>query len=160
MKIQPARSFVVLSALADRAHECRGMIGRLVYHRPGSAMFTPHSYSLALILMTLSMLCWGTWANTQKITRQWPFELYYFDYTIGLVLCSVLFGLTLGQVDPALPDSFLLNLRAASERSVWLGFAGGAVFNCAVAGYQIERLWAVRPVLGKIVLDFSKLLVR
>ena len=51
-------------------------------------MFTPQTYSTALFLMTLSMLCWGTWANTQKITRQWPFELYYFDYTLGLLVCS------------------------------------------------------------------------
>ena len=92
-------------------------------------MFTPQSYQSALLLMTLSMLCWGSWANTQKLTRQWPFELYYFDYSLGLLLCAVIFGLTLGQVHPASADSFLLNLRAASIRSLWLAFAGGAVFS-------------------------------
>jgi glucose uptake protein len=92
-------------------------------------MFTPQTYSTALILMTLSMLCWGSWANTQKIDRQWPFELYYFDYTLGLLVCSVIFGLTLGQTDPTSPQSFFLNLRAASERSLLLAFAGGAVFS-------------------------------
>ena len=71
-------------------------------------MFTPQTYSTALFLMTLSMLCWGTWANTQKVTRQWPFELYYFDYTLGLLVCSLVFGLTLGQTDSSSPDSFLL----------------------------------------------------
>jgi glucose uptake protein len=92
-------------------------------------LFTPHSYATALFLMTLSMLCWGTWANTEKLTRQWLFELFYFDYSIGLLLCSLLVALTLGRLDPASPDSFFLNLQAASPRSVWLAFAGGAVFS-------------------------------
>src|ERR1700735_4709761 len=95
-------------------------------HRKGSAVFTPQTYGLALLLMTLSMLCWGTWANTQKITRNWPFELYYFDYSIGLLVLSLCIGLTLGRIDPLSPDSFLLNLRAASPRALWLAFAGGA----------------------------------
>jgi glucose uptake protein len=92
-------------------------------------VFTPHSYSTALFLMTLSMLCWGTWANTEKLTREWLFELFYFDYSIGLALCSVIVALTLGRLDPASPDSFFLNLLAASPRSMWLAFAGGAVFS-------------------------------
>lgn len=92
-------------------------------------MFTPHSYATALLLMTLSMLCWGTWANTEKLTRQWLFELFYFDYSIGLLLCSVMVALTLGRLDPASPDSFFLNLLAASPRSVWLAFLGGAIFS-------------------------------
>jgi glucose uptake protein len=79
--------------------------------------------------MTLSMLCWGTWANTEKLTRNWLFELYYFDYSLGLLLCAVIFGLTLGQLDPSSRDSFFLNLRAASARSLWLAFAGGFVFS-------------------------------
>jgi glucose uptake protein len=95
----------------------------------GAILFIPRSYSIALLLMTLSMLCWGSWANTQKLTRQWPFELYYFDYTFGLLICSVIFGLTLGQIDPSSPASFFLNLRAASERSLWEAFAGGAIFS-------------------------------
>ena len=78
-------------------------------------MFIPHTYSIALLLMTLSMLCWGTWANTQKITRTWPFELYYFDYTVGLLVVSLIIGLTLGRIDPSAPDSFVLNLRAAGR---------------------------------------------
>jgi glucose uptake protein len=69
-------------------------------------MFTPQTYSLALFLMTLSMLCWGSWANTQKLTRGWPFERYYLDYPIGLMLCSVVFGLTLGQIDHPRPTVF------------------------------------------------------
>jgi glucose uptake protein len=80
-------------------------------------MFTPHTYSIALLLMTLSMLCWGTWANTQKITHNWPFELYYLDYTAGLLVVSLIIGLTLGRIHPLSADSFFLNLRAASPRA-------------------------------------------
>jgi glucose uptake protein len=90
-------------------------------------MFTPQTYSSALLLMTLSMLCWGTWANTQKITRNWPSELYYSDYTLGLLVVSLIIGLTLGRIHSSSPDSFFLNLQADGPRSLWLAFAGGAV---------------------------------
>jgi glucose uptake protein len=113
-------------------------------------MFTPQTYSLALFLMTLSMLCWGTWANTQKITGQWPFELYYFDYTLGLLVCSLIFGLTLGQTDPSSPQSFFMNLRAASPRSLWLAFAGGAVFSVGniliVAAISVAGMAVAFPI--------------
>jgi glucose uptake protein len=113
-------------------------------------MFTPQTYGLALFLMTLSMLCWGTWANTQKITRQWRFELYYFDYTVGLLLCSLIFGLTLGQIDPSSPQSFFMNLRAASQRSLWLAFAGGAVFSVGniliVAAISVAGMAVAFPI--------------
>jgi glucose uptake protein len=109
-------------------------------------MFTPHTYSIALLLMTLSMLCWGTWANTQKITHNWPFELYYLDYTAGLLVVSLIIGLTLGRIHSSSADRFFLNLRAASPRVVWLAFAGGAVFSVGnslwtrwhTAGYRAE----------------------
>jgi glucose uptake protein len=121
-------------------------------------MFTSHTYSIALLLMTLSML-WGTWANTQKITRNWPFELYYFDYTIGLLVLSLCIGLTLGRSDPLAPDSFVLNLRAASPRALWRAFAGGAIFSignshalaasepgCSIPWWRSR--WPVRFLLG------------
>ncbi len=113
-------------------------------------MFTPQTYGLALFLMTLSMLCWGTWANTQKITGKWPFELYYFDYTVGLLLCSLIFGLTLGQTDRSSPESFFMNLHAASQRSLWLAFAGGAVFSVGniliVAAISVAGMAVAFPI--------------
>ncbi len=125
-------------------------------------MFTPQTYSMALFLMTLSMLCWGTWANTQKITRSWPFELYYFDYTIGLLVCSVLFGLTLGRIDPSSPDSFFLNLRAASQRSLWLAFAGGAVFSVGniliVAAISVAGMAVAFPIGAGLALVLGAVL--
>jgi glucose uptake protein len=125
-------------------------------------MFTPQTYPIALFLMTLSMLCWGSWANTEKITGNWPFELYYLDYTFGLLICSVIFGLTLGQIDPSSPDSFFLNLRAASQRSLWLAFAGGAVFSVGniliVAAISIAGMAVAFPIGAGLALVLGAVL--
>ncbi len=56
-------------------------------------MYTPHTYPAALVIMLVSMLCWGSWANTQKIDKAWRFELFYWDYMWGILLCAFLFGL-------------------------------------------------------------------
>ena len=79
--------------------------------------------------MLFSMLCWGSWANTEKIDKTWRFELYYWDYMWGIVLCALLFGFTLGRTNPAAPSSFLHSLDNASLRSLAEAFAGGMIFN-------------------------------
>jgi len=125
-------------------------------------MFIPQTYSTALFLMTLSMLCWGSWANTQKLTRRWPFELYYFDYTVGLMVCSVIFGLTLGRVHPSSPESFFLNLRSASPRALWLAFAGGAVFSVGniliVAAISVAGMAVAFPIGAGLALVLGAVL--
>jgi glucose uptake protein len=92
-------------------------------------MYTPHSYPVALLMMLVSMLCWGSWANTEKIDRTRRFELYYWDYMWGIVACALLFGLTLGRTNPAAAASFFHNLDSASTRSLAEAFAGGIIFN-------------------------------
>ena len=92
-------------------------------------MYTPHSYPVALSMMLVSMLCWGSWANTEKIDRTRRFELYYWDYMWGIVVCALLFGLTLGRTNPAAAASFFHNLDSASTRSLAEAFAGGIIFN-------------------------------
>jgi len=79
--------------------------------------------------MLFSMLCWGSWANTQKIDKRWRFELFYWDYIWGLLACALLFGLTLGNKSPASSDSFFRNLEPASARSLLEAFFGGVIFN-------------------------------
>src|ERR1700679_1376752 len=95
----------------------------------GGTLFTPHTYPMALLLMMLSMLCWGSWANTQKIDATWRFELFYLDYTFGLVAASILFGLSLGRTDPSSANSFFVNLHSSSGRSILEAFLGGAIFS-------------------------------
>ena len=92
-------------------------------------MYTPHSYPVALLMMLLSMLCWGSWANTQKIDKARRFELYYWDYMWGLLACAPLFGLTMGRTNPAAPVSFFHNLDSAATRSLIEALVGGMIFN-------------------------------
>ena len=113
-------------------------------------MFIPNMYAAASLMMFLSMLCWGSWANTQKLCRGWRFELFYWDYVWGILLISLLMGFTLGRLDAASPDSFILNLSAADGRHLLLAFVGGIVFNIAnillVAAIAIAGLAVAFPI--------------
>jgi glucose uptake protein len=92
-------------------------------------MYIPHTYPVALLMMLVSMLCWGSWANTQKIDKTWRFELFYWDYMWGILGCALLFGLTMGRTNPAASVSFFNNLEHASFPSLLEAFAGGMIFN-------------------------------
>ena len=92
-------------------------------------MYIPHSYPVALVMMLVSMLCWGSWANTQKIDKSWRFELFYWDYMWGVLVCALFFGLTAGRTNAAAPASFFHNLSSASARSLLEACAGGMIFN-------------------------------
>jgi glucose uptake protein len=125
-------------------------------------LFTPHSYPTALFLMMLSMLCWGSWANTQKIDSHWRFELFYLDYTIGLFAASILFGLTFGRTDNASADSFIINLHASSSRSLLEAIAGGAIFSIGnillVAAISVAGMAVAFPVGAGLALVLGSLL--
>jgi glucose uptake protein len=61
-------------------------------------MFIVHDYALAVIFCFITMLCWGSWANTQKLAEKtWRFELFYWDYVIGILLFSIISALNAGQ---------------------------------------------------------------
>jgi len=113
-------------------------------------MFIPTLYPLALFMMVLSMICWGSWANTQKLCKNWRFELFYWDYIWGILLIAVLMGFTLGKTDVASPDSFISNLRCADGRHLLLAFLGGVVFNVGnillVAAIAIAGLAVAFPI--------------
>jgi len=100
--------------------------------------------------MLLSMLCWGSWANTQKIDKRWRFELFYWDYIWGVLACALLFGVTLGTKSPAAPDSFFRNLCAASPRSLVEAFFGGVIFNLGnlllVAAISVAGMAVAFPI--------------
>jgi glucose uptake protein len=100
--------------------------------------------------MLLSMLCWGSWANTQKIDKRWRFELFYWDYMWGVLACALLFGLTLGTKSPTSPDSFFRNLYAASPRSLVEAFFGGVIFNLGnlllVAAISVAGMAVAFPI--------------
>ncbi len=113
-------------------------------------MFIPQVYAVALAMMILTMICWGSWTNTQKLTKNWRFELFYWDYIWGILLCAVLLGLTLGRTDPASPDSFFRNLLAADAGHLTYAFLGGVVYNVAnllfVAALAIAGMAVAFPI--------------
>jgi glucose uptake protein len=94
-------------------------------------MFIVESYSLAIFFCFITMLCWGSWANTQKlVTGRWRFELFYWDYVIGILLLAVIAALTLGSSGDK-GRSFLADLQQASSSNIGSAFIGGIVFNLA-----------------------------
>ena len=65
-------------------------------------MFIVNSYILAVIFCFITMLCWGSWGNTQKLAQKsWRYELFYWDYVIGMVLAALLLGLPMGSTGDA-----------------------------------------------------------
>lgn len=94
-------------------------------------MFIVQNYTTAVLFCIITMLCWGSWANTQKLaSRTWRFELFYWDYVIGILLFSILSALTLGSTGTQ-GRSFLADLKQADASNLLSAFIGGIVFNAA-----------------------------
>lgn len=110
-----------------------------------------HDLSVAVLLCVVTMLGWGSWANTQKLAGKdrWPFELFYWDYAIGVFLFSLLFALTLGSAGSA-GVPFLENLRQASGNRLWTAISSGVLFNISnillVVGIDAAGMAVAFPV--------------
>jgi len=112
-------------------------------------MFLPETYQSALGLMILSMLCWGSWANTLKLCPRYRFQLFYWDYAIGLALAALALGLTAGSLGHSGP-TLLADLPATAPILILYAVIGGAVFNVAnlllVAAIDVAGLAVAFPV--------------
>lgn len=94
-------------------------------------MFIVQSYSLAIVFCVVTMLCWGSWGNTQKLASQtWRYEFFYWDYVLGVLLFSILSAFTLGSFG-AEGRSFLPDLVQADIFSIGSAFWGGVIFNAS-----------------------------
>lgn len=94
-------------------------------------MFIISSYALAVVFCFITMLCWGSWGNTQKLAgKTWRYELFYWDYVIGMVLFAVLLGLTMGSAGE-LGRSFIADLQQTSLTSIGWVLLGGVIFNAS-----------------------------
>ena len=92
-------------------------------------MFIVNNYLLAVVLCFVTMLCWGSWANTQKLAgKTWRYELFYWDYVIGILFFSIFLGLTLGSTGDA-GRSFIPDLKQITVGNYVSALIGGAVFN-------------------------------
>src|SRR5450432_4635583 len=112
-------------------------------------MFTPHSLEIALLMMITSAVCWGSWANTYKGVKNYRFELFYWDYAIGIFLISVVLALTMGSRGND-ANSFLNNVHSADTANIVSTLIGGAIFNLAnlllVAAIDMAGLAVAFPV--------------
>jgi len=112
-------------------------------------VFVPDSYAVALGFLVVTMLCWGSWANTVKLAPGYRFQLFYWDYVWGLLLGTVVWGLTLGSMGSS-GLGFLADVRGAGTEQIELALAGGITFNVAnlllVAAIDIAGLAVAFPV--------------
>lgn len=94
-------------------------------------MYIISSYSLAVFFCIITMLCWGSWGNTQKLAaKTWRYELFYWDYVIGIVLLSIVFGFTLGSMGEQ-GRGFTTDLAQVSSDNLWSAILGGVIFNAS-----------------------------
>ena len=113
-------------------------------------MTVVESYALAVAMCVVTMFCWGSWANTQKLaSKEWRFELFYWDYAIGVLLLALVLAFTLGSTGTA-GRSFLDDLAQADSGSLWSAFIGGVVFNLSnillVAAIDIAGMSVAFPI--------------
>ena len=94
-------------------------------------MFIVEDYSLAIVFCFITMLCWGSWGNTQKLAgKTWRYELFYWDYVTGILILSLIFAFTLGSMG-AHGRPFLEDLAQAESGNLLSAFVGGVIFNAA-----------------------------
>ena len=94
-------------------------------------MFIVGSYSLAVLFCIITMLCWGSWGNTQKLAaKSWRYELFYWDYVIGMVLFALLIAFTMGSFG-AEGRPFLKDLAQADCAALGSIILGGVIFNAS-----------------------------
>ena len=112
-------------------------------------MFTPQSLTVALLMMITSAICWGSWANTYKGVKNYRFELFYWDYAIGIFLISLILALTMGSAGHD-ASSFLNNVQSGDPLNIVSTLVGGGIFNLAnlllVAAIDMAGLAVAFPV--------------
>ena len=105
-------------------------------------MFIVYSYSLAVFFCVITMLCWGSWGNTQKLAgKTWRYELFYWDYVIGILLFSLLSAaISIAGLSVAFPVGIglalvlgvLINYIGAAKGDPVLLFCGVALVTLAI----------------------------
>jgi glucose uptake protein len=112
-------------------------------------MFVPSTFAVALLMTILSTICWGSFANTFKGTRNYRFELYYWDYGLGIFLIALVLAFTMGSYAGG-PTAFLANVHSADDLNLLYAALGGFIFNIAnvllIAGIEIVGLAIAFPI--------------
>ena len=113
-------------------------------------MIVIQSYFVAVLLCVITMLCWGSWANTQKLaSKKWAFQLFYWDYSLGVLILSLILAFTMGSSGEE-GRSFLSDLAQADGKALGSALLGGVVFNIAniliVVAINIAGLAVAFPI--------------
>ncbi len=112
-------------------------------------MFVPHAFTVALIMMVASAVCWGSWANTYKGVKNYRFELFYWDYAIGIFVMSLILAFTMGSSGND-SSSFLANVHSADNWNIASTMFAGVIFNLAnlllVAAIDMAGLAIAFPI--------------
>lgn len=114
-------------------------------------MFIVHSYAFAIFMCIITMICWGSWANTTKLVdnKKWPFQLFYWDYAIGILLFSLVFAFTLGSSGTE-GRPFITDLMQADLKSIGSALLGGIIFNLSnillVAAIDLAGMAVAFPI--------------
>ncbi len=113
-------------------------------------MLVVSSYALAVFLCFVTMLCWGSWANTQKLAeKQWRFQLYYWDYALGVLLLALILAVTLGSMGSE-GRGFAADLAQATKSALGSALLGGIIFNLSnillVAAIDIAGMAVAFPI--------------
>jgi len=112
-------------------------------------MFVPSTFGVALLMTILSTVCWGSFANTFKGTKNYRFELYYWDYGLGIFLIALVLAFTMGSYRGG-PTAFVANVHSADYLNLGYAALGGFIFNIAnvllIAGIEIVGLSVAFPI--------------
>jgi glucose uptake protein len=118
-------------------------------------MFVPTTFAAALLMTVISTVCWGSFANTYKLTRNYRFELYYWDYALGIFGMALVLALTMGS-SAQTAAKFMINLGQATPANLWYAALAGFIFNIAnvllLAGIEIAGLAVAFPLAIGIAL--------
>jgi|HubBroStandDraft_1064217.scaffolds.fasta_scaffold109402_2 glucose uptake protein len=124
-------------------------------------MILPATTLASLLLLLLTLFCWGSWANTQKLVYKWRFELFYYDFAVGVALCMLIAVYTFGSANPqelTVSD----NMMIAGYRKIAYSMATGLVINLAnimlVAAISVSGLAVSFPIafgVGLIVMSLT-----
>ncbi len=113
-------------------------------------MFIVESYGIAVAMCFVTMLCWGSWANTQKLaTKEWRFQLFYWDYSLGVLVFALIMAFTMGSTGSS-GRSFMSDMTQAESDALLSAFVGGIIFNLAnlllVAAIDIAGMAVAFPI--------------
>ncbi len=124
-------------------------------------MALPATFLTALWLLILSIVAWGSWANTQKLTGKWRFELFYYDYSLGVVICALVAAFSFGSMFSR-ELTFQDNLLIASYHQIAYTVVAGAVFNLGnlllVAAISVSGMAAAFPIVFGLALAVEALM--